>query len=272
MRRRGIRAREKRRIVTEINAPVPGWTEESRNGRSRRRIIVTATAEHASAELEDDVHRFGVAIDHDGHIVTALSSHGERHPWTVCAGAGAPLEALVGAPISRDVPALAEWGDAGQNCTHRFDLLAMAIAQAARGPGERRYDVEAGPDPDDGARHLVTVWRDDVEVLRWAIDGTTIHSTDVADGQDVRRILRWARETLDADMVEAIFMLRRGLLVSTFRRVDPSKISSAMVAMEMMAGACYAYQPGRAEQGLPMPDIFRDFDRLPDRLLEELKR
>jgi hypothetical protein len=204
--------------------------------------------------------------------VLAIESRGTRHPWVTCGGAGAALAALVGAPIDRDVTALSRWGEAGLNCTHRFDLLALAIAQVARGPGERRYDVEAGPDPDMPGRHLVAVARDGREVLRWSIGGSRIHAPDGAGGRDVRHVLRWAREALDADAVEAIFMARRGLLVSTYRRSDPAAMTSAAAVMKVMAGACYAFQPERAALGVPTAGGFRDFDQAADRLLEDLER
>ncbi len=244
------------------------WTEETPLGKCRRRVLIAATDTTARADVEDDAHRFGVDLTHDGAAVLSASSRSIRFPYTTCAAADGMIEALAGAAITTDTTALARFGPANLNCTHRFDLAAWAIAQAARGPGVRQYDVATGPE--DG-RMLAVLERDGRELLRWSLEGTLIHAEGQTGGQDIRHILKWARTTGDDDLVEAISVMRRGILVSQYRQFDPKKIIPASGVMASMAGACFAFQPGIADEGDATPGNFRNFDAHPERLLRDLQ-
>jgi hypothetical protein len=46
----------------------------------RRRIRITTAPGKARADIEDDAHRFGVALLHDGVKVTAIRGEGLRTP------------------------------------------------------------------------------------------------------------------------------------------------------------------------------------------------
>lgn len=246
---------------------VPRWSEEVRRGLFRRRVRIGAEAGRAWAAVEDDVHRFTIELEHDQNVVTALQSHGERYPWDVCAEAAGNLSRAVGAPIEADVTMLSRWTKASDNCTHRFDLVALAIAQAARGVGHRQYDISVAL----GDRGPRQAWleRDQAPRLNWTLEGMTIRSSDACDGQDLRRVLAWARDALSPDEAEAIFTIRRAILVSNSRLHPAEGHFDPGAAMRIMAGACYVFQDGVVERATMTRDNYRDFDAHADRLLGE---
>src|SRR3954453_19153948 len=110
--------------------------------------VETIDASTGRGDMEDDFHRFGIPLHHDGELVTEVVGEGTRYPWTTCPGAVEPLRALSGAPLTTRLSALGEYAPARQNCTHLFDLTGLAVAHAARGNATTRvYDV-AIPDRD----------------------------------------------------------------------------------------------------------------------------
>lgn len=247
---------------------LPGWTEKSPNGRYRRKIRIVAEGDRASADLEDDVHRFGVDLRHQGGVVVEIASRVLRHPYDICPSASARLQEFRDTPLDADITVFGSRIDPLQHCTHQFDLAALAIAQAARGPGRRVYDIMVQPGAE--GRHAV-VSRDGDEVLNWIVDGVTIRSDNMFDGQDLRTVLRAAREELDAgpDLLEAIHVVRRGLLVSRSRASNPDGFGGPPELVQFMKGACFAFQPENAKGG-SVRGNFRDFDSAPDHLLADL--
>ena len=89
------------------------------------------------ADLEDHVHHFGVRVEHDGDVVTAVVPRAVRWPWVTCPGALDQLQALVGAPIGERP--LVE--DPRQHCTHALDVARWAIRFAADPVPERTITV-----------------------------------------------------------------------------------------------------------------------------------
>lgn len=109
-------------------------------------------------DLEDHVHHFGVRVEHDGRVVTAVQPRALRWPWTTCPDALDQLQSLVGAAVG--TRPMVE--DPRQHCTHALDVTRWAIRFAADPVPERTITVAAhdwdGPDawvevsaePDDG--------------------------------------------------------------------------------------------------------------------------
>ena len=64
-------------------------------GIYRRRIRLVADGRHVRADLEDDFHRFGVALVHDGERVVEARADARRFPWETCTGAGERVEAVL---------------------------------------------------------------------------------------------------------------------------------------------------------------------------------
>lgn len=118
----------------------------------RRRLRLRhegATA--VEADLEDHVHHFGVRVEHDGRVVTAVTPRAVRWPWVTCPGALDQLQALVGAPIG-ERPLV---DDPRQHCTHALDVARWAVRFAADPVPERTITVTV--DGWDTASPTVTI-------------------------------------------------------------------------------------------------------------------
>lgn len=220
------------------------------------------------AALEDDPHAFSVRLGHDGERVTSVTAHAERHPLSTCSGAVAPIEALVGAPLTRVSLELKRHADPRANCTHLFDLAGWAIAHAARGgTGERRYEISI-PDAVDG-RTEARLFRDGEEVLCWAIEHGRITAPVVFAGQQILGgFTRWASAALAGEELEHALMLARGYFVALARIYDMVSAGSHPAKDHPMPpGSCYSYTPGVIEHAWSLPGSRRDFSAAPEQLL-----
>jgi hypothetical protein len=71
------------------------------DGIFRRQIDLRAWDGHTVVGwLEDEFHHFGVTLIHDGGHIRDVRVATPRHPWSTCAGAGVPLRALIGQPLT----------------------------------------------------------------------------------------------------------------------------------------------------------------------------
>ncbi len=78
---------------------VSGPGSKARRGAYRRAIRIAADGDTVTAEMEDDIHHFGISLSHAGGVVTAISGSALRTPWTICPGALAELDGLEGARL-----------------------------------------------------------------------------------------------------------------------------------------------------------------------------
>ena len=210
-------------------------------------------------ELEDDFHRFGVTVRHDGATVQAVAGDSRRYPWTTCPSAIEPLQALTGARVTTALSALGEHAEARQNCTHLFDLSGLAIAHAARNDADARtYDV-AIPDR-DGNRTTPELWRDGKPVLRWDLAGRTIRGPEPFVDVSLRGgFLAWAEETFDADLAEAATILRRACDISLGRFMDLDVFETAEMLGDQVRGTCHSFQPEMMVHAVRVKGQTRDF-------------
>lgn len=254
----------------------------------RRRIVLHAHERMVRAGLEDDFHHHEVTLRHDGKQVTAIEGEAIRTPWSSCAGARALLARLAGAPITADIHEVAGLPRASEQCTHWYDLALLAIAQAARG-GRRQYDVlvrdrtgrkdaaQLGADgtvtgtPRIGGRTRVDVRRDGELIVSWDMEGEEILDPPPYAGWNVRGVLKWVKENCDADTVEAVRVLRRGIQVSGARGLQLARPNRAAEHPALVLGACYAYQADRIQEAIRNADSERDFSTDPEVLLAHLK-
>jgi hypothetical protein len=223
-------------------------------------------------DLEDDFHRFGLTLHHDGSRVTAVEGDATRFPWTTCPTAVEPLQSVAGAPITSRLTDLGAHVAARSNCTHLFDLAGLAIAHAARagaGAGAvRQYDA-AIPDR-SGSLTTPELQRDGTVVLQWELDGTTIAGPAPYDGLALRAgFLAWAEANLDEEEAEAAIVLRRACDISFGRAMDLDVYDSAADLGEIMLGTCHSFQPGTIEVGLRIKGQTRDFSAGADLLLQQ---
>lgn len=240
-----------------------GWSPDSPAGHYRRRVIIRADESGAAAAIEDDAHRFEVEIAHDTTHVIAVRVDAVRYPYSICPGAVPVLQCLVGLPLTTDVTAPSRAVAANLCCTHQFDTAALAMAQSARGPGRRVYDAAVRM---EGGAKIATIRRDGEAVLDWRVEDYRVTSKDAADGMSIRTILRDLHGT-DENFVEAIFVMRRALLVAPGRTRPPSAHFEPWQMLDRMAGACHAFQPENAPKGQFINTHFRDFQNSPELLL-----
>lgn len=220
-------------------------------------------------DMEDDFHRFGVTLRHDGtHVVDVLGDAG-RYPWTTCPSAVEPLRALAGAPLSTRLSVLGEHAPARQNCTHLFDLTGLAVTHAARGDtGTRTYDVVI---PDRDGKHTdPELWRDGTLLFRWQIGGRQLIGPPPFEGVSLRgNFIAWAEANLDADTAEAASVLRRACDISFGRSMDLDVFETAEMLGEPVRGTCHSFQPGTIEHAVRVKGQTRDFTDDADALLRD---
>lgn len=229
--------------------------------------VTTVDAATVRGDMEDDFHRFGVTMRHDGEKVVEMTGDGTRYPWTTCPSAVEPLRALAGARLSTRLSALGEYAPARRNCTHLFDLSGLVVAHAARGAGgTRTYDV-AIPDRDGKYAHP-ELWRDGELLLRWQVGGRQLIGPPPFDGVPLRgAFIAWAEEALDADTAEAASILRRACDISFGRMMDLDVFETADKLGDPVRGTCFSFQPEMIEHAVRVKGQTRDFTNDADALL-----
>jgi hypothetical protein len=241
-------------------------------GIYRRRILLVAADGRVVGDMEDDFHRYGIEIEHDGERVDAVRGRAYRYPWTECGHVFGPLQAFRGKPLSTSLAAAARGANPRENCTHLFDLAVLAIAHAAAGRARRQYDI-AVPDRVDGATRA-TLERDGERLLAWDLRGSEISDPPPYAGRELRGpdVPRWAEAELDPDTAEATLVLRRGVVIANGRLGNFEAAPDASVLLSWAKNSCHSFTPGIAEKALRVPGTTRDFTLHPDRLLADVLR
>jgi hypothetical protein len=229
-----------------------------RPGIYRRRLRLEAAPGRVRVDLEDDPHRYGLTLSHDGERVTAIEGHALRTPWTTCREAVTVLDRLVGMPLHPDPQQVYRHANGREQCTHLFDLAGLAVAHAARGTRRREYDAEV-PCVDPGAPREVVLRRDGREVLRWTLARDTIVAPEEAAGQSVAGLMPWARShSVDRDRFEAVWILRRAVFTAGNRFHDLDRMERASDTGHVLS-ACYVFREGVAHRALRVAGATRDF-------------
>ncbi|MDB5432985.1 MAG: hypothetical protein JWP35_4101 [Caulobacter sp.] len=221
----------------------------------RRAIRVWAKGDEATCELEDSFHRFGVTVRHDGARITEVEARAGRYPWSTCPMAAVALKELTGMEITTDPTVLYRFADAREHCTHQFETLGLAVTQAARGDGERRYEAEVADEP--GGPRRARLWTDGALVLDWTVVGGVIAPPSPQAGRRPSSFGSRGVEGLPHDEAEALLILRRGDFLARGLTVDVDSFASA--ADYRADGICFSYQPERAAKALRVHGSHRDF-------------
>lgn len=239
----------------------------------RRRIRITTAPGTARADIEDDAHRYGVALVHDGTKVTAIKGEGLRTPWTLCIDAARLVDRLVGMPLTADPAAIYKYTDGTQQCTHAFDVAGLAIAHAFRGTPHRQYDIDVPyPVLSYDAPKTVTLYRDGKLALSWTVEANIVTSPPPFAGQDLGGILRWARKAFtDPDDYEAVVVARRATHISGVKTTDLDSRKSAGDGGSSM-GRCWVFQPERAFVAWRIRGNTRDFSESADPMLTDMEQ
>ena len=238
-------------------------------GMARRRIRLTGGPRQVLGELEDHAHGMRCLIEHDGAVITAVSSEFRRFPMNTCAGAGEHLPDLVGTPVGSSFGDFYRDGRSRMNCTHMFDIAWLATAHAARGEVVRTYDIEV-PDDVNGASD-VRLLRDGEVRLRWSVRNSVVQSPEAMAGQHLfKGFTTWALAHLHGDDLEAALVLQKGCFVAQARRwaIVPGPISAA--ERNVLAGVCHGFGHARVDEAARLEGTKRDFTEHPDRLLRFL--
>jgi hypothetical protein len=223
----------------------------------RRRVDIIALPDNGAGEiraaLEDDFHHFRVRVGHHEGEVTAIGGEALRYPYSLCPQACNQLQHLVGMKLDRIAHSVTRQTDASHQCTHLLDLAGLAVAAAARGTRQRRYDIHVGQRIANRTR--ATLLRDGFENLIWEVNGTMIEGPSPYEGINLREgMARWALNALNEEAAEAALLLRRCTLISMGRAYNlDEQIHAATTAL------CYSQQPERAEHALRMKGSTLDF-------------
>jgi hypothetical protein len=236
-------------------------------GIFRRRILLTGTDNLVVAQLEDCNHGFKLKLSHNNEKVTALEAQALRYPLSTCSMAVEPLQSIVGCPLSPTSNVLAGYAKAKSNCTHLFDLAALAISHALRGQSTRQYDVEV-PDAVTGDK-MISVKRDQQLIHQWTVNEHIIQTPKSLAGNPVMKgFYQWASQTFSGEDWEAVQVLQRGYFVSRARAVDlDGSAGKSAVNDTYMLGMCYSYSPGVVENAIRSTQSVRDFSHCPEQLL-----
>lgn len=229
-----------------------------------RRVIFEVTASHCRAAMEDEHHHFEIEFGHDGQHITSVTSTAHRTPWTVCPQAERRLQDFIGQPLRKRIVVKLNEIDGKQQCTHQYDLAMVALSQALR-PGRREYVTRVSGRMHE-YRHA-QLWLDGNKVLDWHLQGTAIDSQDVFNQHDLRNILPWADEHLDDATLEALYVQRRAVMVAASKGINLDLISHAGQIMSRQAGACFVFQPERADAAMRIVGGSRTDVDEPSRLL-----
>jgi hypothetical protein len=221
----------------------------------RRVIQVAHRGLETRASVEDDFHHFRLTLTHDGATIRGVTTEAIRQPYTLCGRAGEELKAALGLPLTPRALDVLQALDARQQCTHQFDLAAIAIAAAARRE-PIRYEAEV---TDPGAEiSQATLKRDGTTTLAWTVKNYAVVEPAPFEGRSLGAgFTDWCARRLDDRTAEAALALRRTVFISRGRRMQAelNRLGHAMGS-----GGCWVQQPHRAPTAARVADSVRVFD------------
>ena len=228
----------------------------------RRAIAIHGRDGVVEAEMEDDFHRFGVTVRHDGLRALRIEARAHRYPWVTCQEAPAALTALEGVALSANPAALFSHADPRHHCTHLFELAALALAHAARGDGRRLYEAEV-TDPEQGAR-AARLTQDGQLVMEWRLHDDRITAPPEYAGRAAGSFRSGGLAALDPDLAERLLILRRVVQTAGGRAMNVDAYATA--AAMGRPPACYSLQPAIAGRARRIPLTHRDWSDFPSLL------
>ena len=257
-------------------------------GIFRRTIRVTGRPGEMRAELEDDYHRFAVDLSHDGEKVLGVRGEGIRTPYDTCRLAPSALSVLEGLPLQPYASDFVRLSNSRAQCTHMFELAALAGSHALRNVYSATYAVEA-PYPLAETPTPVVLRRDGEMMLAWQVRrppapgadslsperivaGDEIVSPPPFAGRQIRSLLPWARETLSPEMFDAVWIFRRAIQISSARvmDLDAEGVDMAALLFSRKTGDCFTFQEEKRATTHRVRGSTLDFTERPDGLLKDL--
>jgi hypothetical protein len=227
-------------------------------------IRLAAGPGQVRAALEDDFHHFRIELRHDGRTVTGIATDAVRAPYTLCPAAGRQLGEIVGMALADDMTAVFRIADARQQCTHQFDLAALAVASAARGIEARRYDIFVEDERPGVDRHAI-LRRDGECVLDWTLADYGVAAPEPYAGRSLGSgFTAWVAEALTVEEAEAALVLRRGVFIAGGREI--AKQLEDILPIAPVTGGCWVQQEARAADAARIFGSTLDFGDRPDLL------
>ncbi|HLY56158.1 MAG TPA: hypothetical protein VKS60_11410 [Stellaceae bacterium] len=244
----------------DLSMGIPGCSPnpDYGTGAYRRRIRLTADAGTVAAQLDDNYHALWSQVDHEGGVIRRVEGGFSRAPTTGCGSAGEELRAFIGRGIDLTLPELSRAVDPRCHCTHMLDLTVLAIREAARGEGRRRYEIVV-PDAVDG-RVTVDLLIDDRRVVSWQVHaGMVVAPAEVAGRKLLRGFLTWAFAHLDGEALEQAVIIQKGYFVSQARRNIIDDRPRPLTEFPDREGVCHAYSQPRFGWAIQEAGNSRDF-------------
>jgi len=239
-------------------------------GRFHRRVRIVGDGSTSSADVEDDEHRFGADISHDGRRVCSVAGRAMRTPWTTCPSAAAQLAELNDTPLLSSPYQVLRQIRLAHQCTHMIDMAALAVSAAALGIRQRQYDAVLAVEDKDGADWRIgTLQRDDELQTLWVVEDGIVREPRLYSGCEMQRSQRWIEERASTiEEIESVFVMQRAMLVAGGKRVvlDQHETANDQV---WMTGACFAFQSSRIAEARRRFGSSRTFSRS-DELLADL--
>jgi hypothetical protein len=239
-------------------------------GRFHRRVRIVGDVSSSSADVEDNEHRFGADICHDGQRVLSVAGRSIRTPWTTCPLAAVQLAELHDTPLLSSPYKVLRQVRLAHQCTHMIDMAALAVSAAARGVTSRQYDCALAVEDKAGSDWRIgTLQRDDEPSTHWVVkDGIVLEPASYA-GCEMQRSGRWIEErAASIEETESVFVMQRAMLVAGGKRVILDEHETAANQV-WMTGACFAFQSSRINEARRRFGSTRTFSQ-PDELLTDL--
>lgn len=227
--------------------------------------------------LEDDFHHFGVTVEHDGQTISDVRVISARVPFSTCPLAGSNLKGMIGQPLSARSTDIGAMVNMREQCTHMFDLAGLAMAHAAAGREHRRYeavildrDIIAW---EPGLRRLLgpgVAWllRDGEEVLRWQIDKREITAPAEWAGQSMVKSFRTRTEAMEIDEAEAATVLRRAIMISSGRTLNPDRFNTARERGQ--SGVCFTFLEENRDEALVVQGAAQNYEKRSEGMLSRI--
>jgi hypothetical protein len=256
-------------------------------GIFRRSFRITGTATTVSADMEDDYHRFGVDLVHDGEKVVSAHGRALRTPWNTCRLAPNMLSVVEGLPLQAYAADFVRQSNSRAQCTHLYELAAIAGSHALRDVREMEYAAEI-PYPIGNEPVRVTLHRDGELFFDWQVrrpspsddphrpeataGGDEIVSPEPFAGRPLRSLLSWARRELSPEMCDAAYIFRRAIGISAARimDLDDESIDIAATLFSRKSGDCFTFQPEKLSTTHRSRGSTLDFTAKPSSLLADL--
>ena len=108
--------------------------------------------------------------------------------------------------------------------------------------------------PQSALQPGATLAENEVEKLRWQLDGTAIDGTD----RDLRQLSKW-KQALSPREAEWATVLRRAVFVSGARQYIAPSLEQTAAMNQGRMGVCFNYQMPQAEGSTRTPNWHKDF-------------